>query len=182
MTSEPNPDPALRRRALLERAQAGAPADVEALLGELAPLLRPVTWRLAGPLWGDDALQEAMLMIYQRLAEFSPGRDPLPLARTIAARRALDLRRHELSRGGTRSDGGSLDRLAAPPGGSEMMDLLNRLAPADRQILVLTELEQFSAAEAGAILGVSAVAARVRALRARRRLRALWDMKGGRLE
>ena len=57
---------------------------------------------------------------------------------------------------------------------------LTWLATRPEQILVLTELEQFSAAEAGRILGVSSVAARVRALRARRRLRALWESKGGR--
>jgi len=181
LTSEPNEEPALRRRALLERAQAGAPADVEALLSELVPLLRPAAFRLAGELWGDDALQEAMLMIYQQLPEFSPGRDPLPLARAITARRALDLRRREMNRGGARHEGGDqLDRMAAAAAGNEMLDLLARMNESDRQILTLTELEEFNAGEAGIILGISAVAARVRALRARRRLKALWESKPGR--
>jgi RNA polymerase sigma-70 factor (ECF subfamily) len=51
--------------------------------------------------------------------------------------------------------------------------LLARLPPADRLLLVLLDIEERSVAEASQITGWSATLVRVRAFRARRRLRAV---------
>jgi RNA polymerase sigma-70 factor (ECF subfamily) len=58
---------------------------------------------------------------------------------------------------------------------------LEALAEADREVLVLRYLEQLSARDVGAVLGVSEEAAKKRALRALQRLRALLagDAPGG---
>jgi RNA polymerase sigma-70 factor, ECF subfamily len=55
---------------------------------------------------------------------------------------------------------------------------LDRLAPRDREILVMRHLEEMSAAEIAAILGISEGAVRVRLLRALARLRPLLDGRG----
>jgi RNA polymerase sigma-70 factor (ECF subfamily) len=55
---------------------------------------------------------------------------------------------------------------------------LDRLAKRDREILVMRHLEEMSAAEIAAILGISEGAVRVRLLRALTRLRGLLDDEG----
>jgi RNA polymerase sigma-70 factor (ECF subfamily) len=55
---------------------------------------------------------------------------------------------------------------------------LDRLAPRDREILVMRHLEEMSAAEIAAILGISEGAVRVRLPRALTRLRGLLDDGG----
>jgi RNA polymerase sigma-70 factor (ECF subfamily) len=52
---------------------------------------------------------------------------------------------------------------------------LDRLAPADREVLELRHLEQRSVAETAAVLGISAGATKTRHLRAVQRLRALLE-------
>ena len=67
-----------------------------------------------------------------------------------------------------------LDRVeeaVAPEYGSELSDLL-RLDPEARGLLFMIEVEGHSYAEAASVLGISEQAARARAIRARRRLRA----------
>jgi RNA polymerase sigma-70 factor (ECF subfamily) len=50
---------------------------------------------------------------------------------------------------------------------------LSRLAATDRAILTLVDLEGYSSSEAAQILGLSRVAVRLRASRARRKLRSI---------
>jgi RNA polymerase sigma factor (sigma-70 family) len=52
---------------------------------------------------------------------------------------------------------------------------LDRLAGEEREVLVLRYLEQLSAREVGAVLGISEAAAKKRALRALQRLRDLLE-------
>jgi RNA polymerase sigma-70 factor (ECF subfamily) len=55
---------------------------------------------------------------------------------------------------------------------------LDRLAPRDREILIMRHLEEMSTAEIAAILGISAGAVRVRHLRSLTKLRAMLDDEG----
>jgi RNA polymerase sigma-70 factor, ECF subfamily len=55
---------------------------------------------------------------------------------------------------------------------------LAKLAPGDREILVMRNLEQMPAVEIAAVLGVKEGTVRVRHLRALERLRALLDLEG----
>ena len=56
-----------------------------------------------------------------------------------------------------------------------VQDALNRLGPNDRELLIMRYLEEMSAAEIGAVLGIGAGAVRTRHVRALARLRRLLD-------
>ncbi|HUR76997.1 MAG TPA: sigma factor-like helix-turn-helix DNA-binding protein [Acidimicrobiales bacterium] len=72
-----------------------------------------------------------------------------------------------------------VDEAQAPEYGSDMADLL-RLEPDARALLYMIEVEGHSYAEASVVLGITEEAARARAIRARRRLRA--EVEGARDE
>ena len=72
-----------------------------------------------------------------------------------------------------------VDEAQSPEYASDMADLL-RLEPEARALLYMIEVEGHSYAEAGTVLGISEEAARARAIRARRRLRA--EVEGARGE
>jgi RNA polymerase sigma-70 factor (ECF subfamily) len=56
-----------------------------------------------------------------------------------------------------------------------VQDGLARLVPRDRELLVMRHLEEMSAGEIAAVLGISAGAVRVRLLRALTKLRSLLN-------
>ena len=56
-----------------------------------------------------------------------------------------------------------------------IQDAMSRLSPNDRELLVMRHLEEMSAAEIGAVLGIGAGAVRTRHVRALARLRSLLD-------
>ncbi|HEY0277219.1 MAG TPA: sigma-70 family RNA polymerase sigma factor [Solirubrobacterales bacterium] len=67
----------------------------------------------------------------------------------------------------------------APEGASaEILEAIAELGEENRELLLLVSWEGLSPAEAGRVLGISALAARSRLHRARRRLRALLDERG----
>jgi RNA polymerase sigma-70 factor (ECF subfamily) len=59
--------------------------------------------------------------------------------------------------------------------GRRVQEALNQLSPNDRELLVMRHLEEMSAAEIGAVLGIGAGAVRTRHVRALARLRSLLD-------
>jgi len=132
----------------------------------------------------EDLAQETFVKAWRALAQFD-GRAPLEhwLSR-IAARVALDHLRREKRRRGEiglpelgeealewlrRDDEPfELDSRAA----AEILDLaLRELSPADRVVITMQELEGCSGQEISAATGMSRVAVRVRALRARAKLK-----------
>ncbi len=160
--------------------------------------------RLAARLDPSDLVQETLAEADRRLDAYLRDR-PLPFypwLRQIAWNRLIDARRFHVRAGRRtvrREEGGGLpagsaqalaERLvagSAPSAGLRRAEqraavraALERLAAADREVLVLRYLEQLSAGEAGAVLGVSEGAVRVRVLRALRRLRDLLADRGGR--
>jgi RNA polymerase sigma-70 factor (ECF subfamily) len=56
-----------------------------------------------------------------------------------------------------------------------VQDAMNQLSPNDRELLVMRHLEEMSAAEIGAVLGIGAGAVRTRHVRALARLRSFLD-------
>src|SRR2546423_126607 len=56
-----------------------------------------------------------------------------------------------------------------------LLEALDRLAPPDREVLVMRYLEELTFAEVAAILGIGEGAAKMRHLRALRRIRALME-------
>ncbi|MBA3937780.1 MAG: sigma-70 family RNA polymerase sigma factor [Planctomycetes bacterium] len=136
----------------------------------------------------DDLLQEVYLTMFARLHRYE-ARAQVPfehwLAR-LAVNVCRDALRAERSRPRLQSlSPAAADQLAALQDGArrpaddaeaarEAVDaLLGRLAPDDRLVLTLLDLEQRSVAEISALTGWSRPLVKVRAIRARLRLRAL---------
>lgn len=132
----------------------------------------------------EDLAQETFLKAWRALDQFD-GRAPFEhwISR-IAVRTALDHLRREKRR---RNEIGlpelgedALDWLRsedekselAARGAAEILELAMReLSPADRVVITLQEIEGRSVKEIAATMGASSVAVRVRAMRARRKLR-----------
>ena len=133
----------------------------------------------------EDLAQDVFLKAWRTLDQFQIGRAPFEhwLSR-LAVRVALDhlRRRHRRAREVLLADldPGALDWLqgAAVPanvGAGDAREILDRLmavlSPAERVVVTLREIEGRSVKEVAALTGSSGVAVRVRALRARAKLR-----------
>jgi RNA polymerase sigma-70 factor (ECF subfamily) len=160
-------------------ARAGDEGAAHRLVGRHgASMLRAARRVLGGvdPRDAEDAVQEAF--VASLVTEALPTGDPAPWLRAIAVRKALDLargraRRREESLLPAEEGGPEPTVAPAAPGfvdAGMVRQALGRLQAADRAILVLVDLEGFSMKEAAEMLGTNRVAARVRAVRARRRL------------
>jgi len=124
-----------------------------------------------------DAVAETFLVAWRRGAEVPPGPEArlwlYGVARlTIANQRRGENRRARLSQR-LRADLAEAIAMQPEPSQGEgtVISALARLDPDDREILRLTAWEELTPAEAGRALEISAVAARSRLHRARRRLR-----------
>jgi len=165
--------------------------------------------RLAARVDPSDVVQEALADAARGLATYLRER-PLPFypwLRQFAWQRLLQFHRHHLRarrRSVEREVPGDIvlpdqsadalaDRLMASgtsPSRRLIRDELrqrvqaamDRLAERDREILVMRHLEEMSAAEIAAILGISEGAVRVRLLRALTRLRSLLDDGGSEVQ
>jgi RNA polymerase sigma-70 factor (ECF subfamily) len=133
--------------------------------------------RTSGPEDAADAVAETFLVAWRRGAEVPPGPEArlwlYGVARlTLANQRRGENRRARLSER-LRTD--LAEAIAAQPepdqGEGAVLSALALLDSDDREILQLTAWEELTPAQAGRTLEISAVAARSRLHRARRRLR-----------
>jgi len=187
---------------LLDRVAAGDEAARENLLGRhRQKLMRMVAVRLdrrlSARLDASDVVQEALADAARRLDDYVRER-PIPyylwLRRLAWDRIDKAHRRHTARRRNVgREESPDLpedsalrlaERLLAPDADparaawrkerrQRVRALLERLEAGDREILVLRFLERLSSAEAGAVLGISSGAVRLRLMRALERLRRL---------
>jgi RNA polymerase sigma-70 factor (ECF subfamily) len=128
-----------------------------------------------------DVVAETFLIAWRRLEEIPIGSKERLWLYAVARRVTANLRRTEGRR--TRL----AERLAeslrsepmtdtAPAGeAAEILRAMRNLGEDDRELLLLVTWEELSPHEAARVLGVSALAARSRLHRARRRLRALLE-------
>lgn len=175
---------------LLERVRRRDAAAAEALVEALYPVVMRVLHRRM-PRGSDarDLAQEVMLRILEGVPSFRGGGDSLPgWAGRIAFRTCLNEWRRRKRRpevlwadlteeqaawlagggGGVSSSGPATDTLAA----RELVGLLlSQLAPEERYVIELAELEGRGADEIRELTGWSAMNLRVRRFRARRKLR-----------
>lgn len=132
--------------------------------------------RVSDPDDAADILAETFLVAWRRSAEVPTGDDARlwlfgVARRTLANQRRGENRRARLTER-LRSDLATAVQAPPPDQGDEVaLSALARLDPADQEILLLTAWEELTPAQAGRVLGLSAVAARSRLHRARRRLR-----------
>lgn len=155
----------------VDRTDAAQHMEESRLFAQLYPGLRRFA-AVVGPteVDPDDLLQEAVARVlrHHRLTELN---DPGPYLRRTIVNLAANQRR-QFAR--MHRAYGRLRIGAAPAHDSYPSDLaeLMELAPRERAVLYLAEVEGYRYAEIGRMLGCTEVAARKRALRARRRLHA----------
>jgi RNA polymerase sigma-70 factor (ECF subfamily) len=145
-------------------------------MAELLDVLAPYVARLCGPIAlddGADAAQEALITIFTQIGQL---REPAALfgwARVIAIREAV-----RVARKAHRATPAELQDVPAPGDpqlASDVRDVLRRLAPHHRAILVLRDLEGLDEKTVSDMLAVSPGTAKSRLHRARRRFRQEWD-------
>lgn len=174
--------------ACVARIRAGDARAAEELVHHLAPLVRRIVGnRVPWQQSPEDLVQEVFFKIFTRLDQYA-GIMPFEHWATKVAvnvchdsqrrqQRNRELRCTDLSE----TDSQVLENLAAEQAGTELDDgvaarelagkLLASLSPEDRLVLTLLDLESRSAAEVQAVTGWSITSIRVRAFRARRKLR-----------
>jgi RNA polymerase sigma-70 factor (ECF subfamily) len=168
---------------LLQRIHDGAADEFAELVRRHQSQVRSIVGRYErDPHLCDDLAQDVFLKAWRALASFD-GRAPFAhWLSKIAVRTALDhLRRRRHARNEIGFDDlgeGALEWLHAPDGNPEpnaareLLDLAMRsLSPAEQIVITLQEIEGRSVREISEITGSSGVAVRVRALRARQKLR-----------
>ena len=147
---------------------------MERLLDELMPMVGRVCGAVALA-DGEDAAQEAMTAIFRSIGSLRDAAALRSWARTIATREAVRLARRR--RRSVPLD--AVEAVLPAPGdpllGADLRDLLRRLTPEQRAVLVLRDLEGLSEAAAAAVLRVPEGTVKSRLSRARAAFRRGWS-------
>ena len=168
-------------RAELLAAREGDEAAARKIVAAHGPSMVKTVWRVLASYAhrdADDVVQEAFIAAWT--TDALPEGDLGAWLRAIAARKALDLLRKrkrlaEQSLPGGDEENGPEPALPGDPAETRADVMaaragLARLAPVDRAILTLVDLEGFSMAEVASALGLTRAAVKLRAMRARRKL------------
>jgi RNA polymerase sigma factor (sigma-70 family) len=136
-------------------------------------------WKAGSTSDAEEAVAEVFLTAWRRLDDI-PGEDAARVWLYATARRVIANQRRS-----TRRRAALAERvaLASPvpesPGGDEervlVQEALRRLAPLDREVLLLSEWEGLSPAQIAKVLRCPKVTARGRLHRARRRFRSIYE-------
>ncbi|QKG25564.1 RNA polymerase sigma factor [Actinomadura verrucosospora] len=166
--SAPDPD-------VVRRAQRGDLMALDEVLDALAPYVR----RLCGPIAlqdAPDAAQETLIAVMRGLKTL---RDPAALlgwVRVIAVREAVRAARQ--SARSVPAEPADLPAPGDPSLAADVRDVLDRLPPEQRAVLVLRDLEGLDEATAARMLRVPEGTVRSRLFRARARFRLNWRDEG----
>jgi len=166
---EPSQDPA----ELAEQARDGS----SAALGELYRRFGPALFRLAYRLTtskedAEDVVHDVFVGLPEALQHYAERGRLDAWLRRLTARVALMRLRSRRRRSEVRLANDEVGAARAPRGEAiEVQVAVDALPAPLRSVLVLKEIEGYSHAEIGDMLGISAVASRVRLVRAMSRLR-----------
>ncbi|WP_044889237.1 RNA polymerase sigma factor [Myxococcus hansupus] len=165
---------------LMERFRDGAQDAFEDLFARHAGRVQGFLARMVrdGAL-AEDLLQATFLSVIRSRGRYEPGTRFTPWLMTIAANAARDALRHQ-----RHVDAYASTEDATPPTGlapdasdpslrRHLLDALHQLHPDHREAVVLSKVEGWSFDEIGALRGISAGAARLRAHRGYEKLREL---------
>jgi RNA polymerase sigma factor (sigma-70 family) len=158
--------------ALVLAAQRGDTMAMNDLLRELTPYLG----RICGPIAldsGQDAVQEALIAVFRNLRAL---REPDALygwARAIAVREAVRIARRD-NRVGP-AEPGDLPSRQDVEHAVDIRDVLERLTPEHRAVLVLRDVEGLDEATAARLLAVPVGTVKSRLARARLSFRKAWQ-------
>lgn len=187
--------PAIDLPDCLARVARGEPQAERELVGHTYTMvLRLVRAHRSHSFSDEDLVQEVYLTMFTKLDRYR-AREGVPFEHWLSrltVNTCRDALRSEARRPGLRSMSGAarqgLETLADGRGNPELeahaarelIDvLLAQLAPDDRLVLSLLDLEQRSVAEIARITGWSRALVKVRAFRARRKLRAIAQRRDG---
>lgn len=153
----------------MSRVMAGTGERFDELYRAHAPAVLAYCLRRASRDVAEDAAAETFTIAWRRLDDAPVA--PLPWLLGIARRVLANQRRS------TRRQQALAERIAAQPAaggdavvGAPILEILSTLSPADQEVLMLAAWEGLGSAEIAKVLGCTAVAARIRLHRARRRL------------
>lgn len=192
--AERAPAPAPDDGALVRRVLEGDTEAFGHLVRRHAHRTRAVAMRHLPPERVDDALQDAFLRAYQSLDGFTPGTDFAAWLCTLTVRACYDswraaYRRREVGAGDLDEShhawaervlaADAVDAFRAETERAEAREVLAHalavLGAEERMVLTLVHLEGLTVREAAGQLGWSVANVKVRAHRARRRLRAVLE-------
>lgn len=174
MTHPGRPEPPAPTPDIGGLVRAAQHGDATAM-NDLLDLLTPYVGRLCGPIAlqdAPDATQEALITIFRKLRQL---REPAALfgwARAITVREAV-----RVARRAGRTEAAELHDVPAvgdPQLATDIRDVLDRLSPQHRAVLVLRDLEGLDEQTAGALLAVPEGTVKSRLHRARRSFREAW--------
>jgi len=156
---------------VVRAAQRGDPRAIDALMRELTPRLGRICASIA-PRQAEDALQESLIAV---LLNVGALREPAALhgwARRIAVNESIRVAR----RAGASVPSDDIDHPspADVEAASDVRAVLATLAPEQRAILVLRDLEGMSEEDASALLAAPIGTVKSRLHRARRAFRKEW--------
>lgn len=165
----------------MSRAQAGDRAAFGALVDRYAPVVRRVARAVLGdPDDADDAAQDAFLSAMVKLDQCDPQRPFGPWLTRIAVNAATDRRRRRSVRRAEPLQGHLASSRTMPDAetdrralGRRLREALAELPERRRMAVVLFDVEGYTHAEIGQILGIPEGTARSEVFHARRALRTL---------
>jgi RNA polymerase sigma-70 factor, ECF subfamily len=144
----------------------------ELLYGRYAAAVKAYSMRRAGESLADDVVAEVFVVVWRRFEEVPA--EPLPWLLGVARKVLSTQRRGEQRREAlTKRLQQDCDRPAAAPRASEdgvLADALGQLSEGDRELLLLIAWDGMTPSGAAVVLGIKPATARVRLMRARRRL------------
>lgn len=185
-------DPAPDYDALLAGVRRNDQVAARVLVEALYPLVRKIVRsHLPRRVSEEDLAQEVFLKMFSRLEQYR-GEMPLPhWVSRIAVTTCIDQLRHQRRRPELRwadlseDEAEVLDAVLSGSDGADATEamaakelvgrLLEQLSPADRTVITLLDLEQKSVAEIRELTGWGTSMIKVRAFRARRKLRKLFE-------
>lgn len=168
---------------LIRRARQGDRAAFDELMTRYQRPVYGFVYRLVGD--RDDAAevtQEAFVRAWRFLGRFDPARPFRPWLYAIAANRAASRRERDKKRETVGLDEAGAEPVATdnPHGelareelSAEVQAAIRQLSRQQREAIVLVELEDLTAAEAGEVMGIEAVTVRQHVFRGKKRLREL---------
>jgi RNA polymerase sigma factor (sigma-70 family) len=145
-----------------------------------ADIVSYCSWRLGHAGDAQDAVADTFLTAWRRLESVPEGEAArlwlyATARRTVANHRRAGHRRRAL-RERIAQERTTAPGWAEPPReGAPVLEALRRIAPRDREVLLLAEWEGLTPAQIATVLGSPAVSVRGRLHRARRRFRAAFD-------
>jgi RNA polymerase sigma-70 factor (ECF subfamily) len=158
--------------SLVKLAQRGDTMAMSRLLGDLTPYVR----RVCGPIAledGADAVQETLLVVFKSLRSLQEPAALYAWVRAIAVRESVRIAKR--ARRSTPVD--QFDHLPSRVDverAADIRDVLDRLSPEHRAVLVLRDLEELEETEAAGLLALPVGTVKSRLHRARENFRKAW--------